>query len=168
MKSLLHFLSALLGSKSVKIFWTWPITALILAACAIDKPIATMPDGAPVQHAVKNPVERYESLSLEKLRSLGFNPKIIDMGGNEYGIYISRNDKIKKTISAGRIRIRFSLWDTKGNFVLALPSIADDASPFILTEGYRLQIALIPTAAYDDLVPGTSYLAILNPPKIAK
>lgn len=141
----------------------WPLAVSILVGCGNYKPALPLPDGAPVKHAIKHPVERHENLSLEKLRSLGVDPQIVNMGDKEYGIYIYRNDKIAKAIIAGKIRIGFSLWDSKDNFVLAIPNVADAASPFILAEGYQLRITLAPTEIYEDLEPGAGYITTLNP-----
>ena len=127
-----------------------------------------MPDGAPVPHAIQHPAERYEDLSIEKLRALGIDPQVVEAGTNEYGIYVSRSEKIEKALAAGIIRISFSLWDAQENFVLAIPATANDASPFIVAEEYQLRISLIPYSVYGGLSPDTIYLAALNPPKAAK
>jgi len=162
MKNLLHFFSTQLAANQLRKLLILPFAISIMAGCGIYKPASPLPDGAPVNHAIKHPVERHEKLSLEKLRLLGFAPQVIDMGDKEYGIYITQNGEIKRAINTGKIRINFSLWDANDNFVLAIPAAADDASPFIVVEGYQLRIALIPTEIYEGLKPGTSYITSLN------
>ena len=159
MKSVHFFSGAFNNGVSISL---WLLIGGVLAACGTYS-ASSLPDGAPVKNAIEHPVEQYENLSLEKLRSLGIEPQVIDMGEKEYGIYILRNNEIRKAIADGKIHINFSLWDTKGNFVLAIPAIADNAAPFIVAEGYRLRIALAPTVSYSDLKPGRSYIATLNP-----
>lgn len=167
MKPIHLFLVARLKNNVASIFLWLPI-GIILTACGAYRVAPNSPDGAPVQNAIAHPVEQYENLSLEKLHSLGIEPQVIDMGDKEYGIYVVRNGEINKTIADGKIRINFSLWDAKGNFVLAIPTIEDDAAPFIVAEGYQLRIALTPTASYGDLKPGSGYITILNLPQTAK
>jgi len=143
----------------------YPLAGIFIAACGTYRLSAESPDGAPVQHAIEHPAETHEDLPLEKLLSLGIEPQVIKMGDGEHGIYIARRSEIRSAIAEGQIRINFSLWDAKENFVLAVPEIADSDSPFIVAEGYQLRIALIPTSIYNDLKPGTSYITALNPPQ---
>lgn len=167
MKHVPLFLVARLKNNAISIF-LWLLIGVILTSCGAYRITPNLSDGAPVQNAIEHPVEHYENLSLENLHSLGIEPQVIDMGENEYGIYVLWSDEIRKTIADEKIHISFSLWDTKGNFILAMPTIEDKASPFIVTEGYQLRIALVPTASYHDLKLGSSYIATLNPPKTAK
>lgn len=163
MNNLLPSLATQLVANRLRKLLIWPLAVSMLVGCGIYKPASPLPDGAPVKNAINYPVERHENLSLEKLRSLGVDPRVVNMGDKEYGIYISQDGEIAKAIMAGKIRISFSLWDTRGNFVLAIPNIADSASPFILAEGYQLRITLAPIEIYRDLEPGAGYITTLNP-----
>jgi hypothetical protein len=168
MKNFLNFLAKPLGISRARWLLIWPLVLSILTACGISKTVSPLPDGAPVPHAIQHPAERYEDLSLEKLRALGIDPQVVEAGTNEHGIYVSRSEEIEKAFAAGIIRISFSLWDAQENFVLAIPATADDGRPFIVAEGYQLRISLIPYSVYGGLSPDTIYLVALNPPKAAR
>lgn len=141
MRPVHSFLVARLKNNGASIS-IWLIIGGILTACGTYS-VPSLPDGAPVKNAIEYPVEQYKNLSLEKLRSIGIEQQVIDMGEKEYGIYVARNNRIGKAIADGKIHINFSLWDAKGNFVLAMPAIADNAAPFVVAEGYQLRIALV-------------------------
>lgn len=136
-----------------------------LAACNGYGSRARAPDGAPTPNAIIHPIEAYEEISPEKLLALGIKAQTIEMGDGEYGIYITRDEKLDEAVAAKKVSINFSVWDIGGRFVMAMPSIADDAGPFVLSQGYQIRIALIPISTYADLKLGVGYFCMLNPLK---
>lgn len=121
------------------------------------------PDSAaPVAMTVKNPLQGYQPLSLEEASRLGLGAYSLDSGDSEYGLYLLLDKQLQSAIRDDTVSLHVSIWN-EGRFVASVPGFRHSNSPFLLQEGYQLQILINPQSGFMGLQPGTGYYLLLEP-----
>lgn len=119
-------------------------------------------DGAPVAIEAKHPIEQYQQVRLDQALQWGLDVYSLDIGDGEYGLYLVFNQQLRSAIHDNRASLHISFWDDE-QLLLPLPGFSLAEGPFLMQEGYQLQVMLNPKDGYAGLEPGKGYYLILDP-----
>lgn len=136
---------------------------LAVAACGWNQRLQA-DDGAPIpaELEVKHPLERYQQVSLAQASQWGLDGYSLDTGGGEYGLYLLFSQQLRSAIEDNRASLHLSFWNG-GQLLFAVPGFSLADGPFLMQEGYQLQVMLNPKDGYAGLEPGTGYYVKLDP-----
>lgn len=135
--------------------------ALMVAACGWNQHLQA-DDGAPVAIEVKHLIEQYQQVSLDQASQWGLDAYSLNTGEGEYGLYLLFNQQLRSAINDNRASLHISFWDD-GQLLLSVPGFRLADGPFLIQEGYQLQVMLNPKDGYAGLEPGMGYYLILDP-----